>query len=46
MRTRNIGGTQVSCLGIGAMSFADFYGPTTEENSFAILDAARAAGVT
>ncbi|MCA0848876.1 aldo/keto reductase [Salipiger thiooxidans] len=46
MRTRNIGGAQVSCLGIGAMSFADFYGPTTEENSFAILDAARAAGVT
>lgn len=33
-------------FGIGAMSFADFYGPTDEANSHAILDAAREAGVT
>jgi len=39
-------GPQVSCLGIGAMSFSDFYGATTEANSFAILDEAMAAGVT
>ncbi|MBS0124564.1 aldo/keto reductase [Thetidibacter halocola] len=46
MRTVTVGGQVVSCLGVGAMSFADFYGPTTEANSFAILDAAREAGVT
>ncbi|MEP4196641.1 MAG: aldo/keto reductase [Aliishimia sp.] len=48
MKQRQMGpnGPMVSCLGIGAMSFAEFYGPTTEENSFAILDAAMDAGVT
>lgn len=46
MRQVRIGGTQVSCIGVGAMSFGEFYGPTTEENSYAILDAALAAGVT
>ena len=46
MRQVVIGGTRVSCLGVGAMSFGDFYGPTTEANSYAILDAALAAGVT
>ncbi|WP_425099613.1 aldo/keto reductase [Tropicibacter sp. S64] len=40
------GGPETSCLGVGAMSFAEFYGPTTEENSWAILDAAIEAGVT
>ncbi|MBE9638215.1 aldo/keto reductase [Salipiger mangrovisoli] len=39
------GGPEVPAFGIGAMSFADFYGPTTEENSYAVLDAAAAAGV-
>ncbi|MFZ7091943.1 aldo/keto reductase [Primorskyibacter sp. 2E233] len=39
-------GPKTSCLGIGAMSFAEFYGPTTEENSWAIMDAAIEAGVT
>ena len=34
------GGTMVSALGIGAMSFADFYGPTDTEKSHAILSAA------
>ncbi len=48
MEVRKLGanGPKVSSLGIGAMSFADFYGPTTEENSYAILDAAMEAGVT
>lgn len=48
MRTVKMGadGPNVSCLGIGAMSFSDFYGETTEENSFAVLDAALDAGVT
>jgi len=39
-------GPEVSALGIGAMSFAEFYGPTTEENSYAILAAALDAGVS
>lgn len=46
MRQIEIGGARTSCLGVGAMSFSEFYGPTTEENSFAILDAARDAGVS
>ena len=33
-------------FGIGAMSFGSFYGPTTEANSHAILDAAMDLGVT
>ena len=33
-------------FGIGAMSFGNFYGPTTEANSHAILDAAMEAGIT
>lgn len=46
MRQIDMQGTRVSCLGVGAMSFSDFYGPTTDENSWAVLDAARAAGVS
>lgn len=48
MKLRSMGssGPEVSALGIGAMSFAEFYGPTTEENSYAILAAALDAGVT
>lgn len=48
MKLRNLGkqGPEISALGIGAMSFAEFYGPTTEENSYAILSAALEAGVT
>lgn len=47
MKQRMLGrtGIEVSPMGIGAMSFAEFYGPTTEENSFAILAAALDAGV-
>ncbi|SHH95016.1 aldo/keto reductase [Marivita hallyeonensis] len=33
-------------FGIGAMSFGNFYGPTTEANSHAIMDAAMEIGVT
>lgn len=48
MKTRRMGpnGPEVSAIGVGAMSFTEFYGPTTDENSFAILDAALEAGVT
>ncbi len=48
MKLRSMGssGPEVSALGIGAMSFAEFYGPTTEENSYAILAAALDAGVS
>lgn len=47
MEKRKLGpdGPMVSVLGIGAMSFADFYGPTNEAQSHAILDAALEAGV-
>lgn len=45
MKQRRIGEAEVACLGYGAMSFAEFYGPTTEANSFAILNACLAAGV-
>ncbi|MDV4145804.1 aldo/keto reductase [Shimia sp. FJ5] len=46
MRKMGAKGPEVSALGIGAMSFADFYGPTSEENSYAILDAALESGVS
>jgi aryl-alcohol dehydrogenase-like predicted oxidoreductase len=48
MQTRPLGanGPLVHPVGIGAMSFANFYGPTTEADSHAILDAARDAGVS
>lgn len=40
------GGPKISAIGIGAMSFSDFYGQTNEANSHAILDAALELGVT
>ena len=48
MRTARLGedGPEVSVLGIGAMSFSDFYGATTDDASFAILDAARDLGIS
>ena len=48
MQHRRLGqdGPSVHPLGIGAMSFSNFYGPTTEAQSHAILDAAVAAGAT
>lgn len=46
MELRKIGDAAVSAMGVGAMSFAEFYGPTTEENSAAIMEAAIEAGIT
>lgn len=47
MKMRQLGqdGPRVHPVGIGAMSFSDFYGPTNEDESIAILDAAIEAGV-
>ncbi|WP_417606240.1 aldo/keto reductase [Primorskyibacter flagellatus] len=48
MQTRRLGrhGPQVSAIGIGAMSFAGFYGDTTEAEAHALLDTAVELGVT
>ncbi|WP_112321855.1 aldo/keto reductase [Oceanibium sediminis] len=47
MQQRQLGsdGPRVSAVGIGAMSFTDFYGPTNEQNSHAVLDAAMRLGI-
>ena len=47
MLRRKLGaeGPEVSALGIGAMSFSNFYGPVTVDQSHAVLDAALDAGV-
>ena len=47
MKKRNLGntGTTVSAVGIGAMSFSDFYGPTDTEKSHAILRKALDLGI-
>ena len=46
MKKRKLGPeTDVSALGIGAMSFSDFYGPTDDEKSHAILSAALDLGI-
>ena len=39
-------GPAVGAVGIGAMSFSDFYGPTTDENSFRILETAMDLGMS
>ena len=48
MQQRRLGqdGPMTSAIGIGAMSFSDFYGATNEVESHAILDAALELGVT
>jgi aryl-alcohol dehydrogenase-like predicted oxidoreductase len=48
MKARKLGttGPLVHPIGIGAMSFSNFYGPTDEAKSHAILYAAMDAGVT
>jgi len=48
MKLRRLGqnGPYVHPLGIGAMSFSNFYGHTNEAESHAILNAAREAGVS
>ena len=47
MEKRNLGntGTKVGALGIGAMSFSDFYGPTNTQESHAILKMALDNGI-
>ncbi len=47
MKQRNLGniGTTVSAVGIGGMSFSDFYGPTDTEKSHAILRKALDLGI-
>ena len=47
MKKRTLGnaGTTVSAIGIGAMSFSDFYGPTDTEKSHAILRRALELGI-
>ena len=48
MQQRKLGahGPLISAIGIGAMSFSDFYGATSEAESHAILTAALDQGVT
>ncbi|MEM7320150.1 MAG: aldo/keto reductase, partial [Pseudomonadota bacterium] len=48
MRTTRLGanGPETSQFGLGAMSFSGIYGDATLDESFAVLDACRAAGVT
>jgi aryl-alcohol dehydrogenase-like predicted oxidoreductase len=48
MKTRRLGasGPLISAIGIGAMSFTDFYGTTDESQSHAILATALDEGVT
>jgi aryl-alcohol dehydrogenase-like predicted oxidoreductase len=48
MKTRRLGlhGPQVSALGLGCLSFGGIFGPTTEADSLATLDAAWEAGIT
>ena len=38
-------GVEVSRIGIGAMSFSNFYGAVSRDEVFAILDTARDMGV-
>lgn len=47
MHQRNFGntGTTVSAIGVGALSFSNFYGPTDTEKSHAILAAALNLGI-
>ena len=39
------GGPHVSAVGLGAMSFSNFFGPVSEEQAFATLDAAPDLGI-
>ena len=48
MQQRQLGttGPKISALGIGAMSFSNFYGPVSEQQSHAVLQVALDEGVT
>ena len=45
LRTLPSSDKQVSVIGVGGMSFSDFYGAVTEEDAIAVLDAGIAAGI-
>lgn len=45
MRELGRGGPKIAAIGYGGMSFSDFYGPTTETQSHAILDLMRDRGI-
>ena len=47
MQQRRLGpdGPSVSAIGLGAMSFSNFFGPVSEEQAFATLDAAPDLGI-
>jgi len=44
-RRLGAGGPEISAIGVGAMSFGGFYGPTTEAESHALLAAALDLGI-
>lgn len=48
MKMRKLGsnGPEISVVGYGGMSLSDFYGPTTDAASLAVLDACLALGIT
>ena len=48
MEKRKLGkyGAEVSAIGIGAMSFSNFYGPTNEQESHTILAEALDQGIS
>jgi len=48
MKIRELGrtGIKISAMGIGGMSFSNFYGATDQAESFAIMDAAMELGIT
>lgn len=48
MKQRKLGqdGPEISAVGYGAMSFTDFYGKTSDENSMTVLDACAEMGIT
>ncbi|NNK78845.1 MAG: aldo/keto reductase [Litoreibacter sp.] len=48
MKQRKLGqnGPTVGVVGYGAMSFTDFYGPTSDENSMGVLDTCLDLGIT
>ncbi|KNG94369.1 aldo/keto reductase [Pseudaestuariivita atlantica] len=45
MKQRSFGNRQVGAIGLGCMSFGGMFGPAKDEESFACLDAALAAGI-
>lgn len=46
MKTRKLGGLEVSALGLGCMGMSEFYGPTDEAEAIATIHRALELGVT